>query len=68
MENKKEKKSLQNDLIDIDKDQEEMRRKENVEKNSSSKIVSSKFSKLHGRVHNSLGDGHEPGTIPGAGV
>lgn len=69
METKDEKKKVvKNDLIDIDKENEPPREKENIEKSSSSKIASQKFSKQHGRVHNSLGESHEPGTIPGTGV
>jgi hypothetical protein len=52
---------------DVKNEKDEVRKEENIEKSSSSK-VSSHFEKKHGRIHNSFGDGHEPGTIPGTGV
>lgn len=69
METKNEqKKVVKNDLIDLANEAQEPRKKENIEKSSSSKIASTKFSKKHGRVHNALGEGHEPGTTPGTRV
>ncbi len=47
---------------------EEKRKEEGIEKNSSSSIGTTHFSKDHGRSHPPLGEGHEPGTIPGSGV
>lgn len=63
-ENKKE---VRNDLIDIDDENKKPRNEENIEKNTSSNPTS-KFEKNHTRTNHSLGDGHEPGTIPGGGV
>jgi hypothetical protein len=71
METNKEK----NDIAKIDPDkidnnvtgEETATTEDNIEKNSSSKITSN-FEKKHGRVNNSLGDSHEPGTTPGTGV
>lgn len=64
----KRNKVVKNDLIHLNKEVQAPREKENIEKSSSSKIISQKFSKQHGTVHNSLGESHEPGTIPGTGV
>jgi hypothetical protein len=70
MENYNEKKKdVKNDLIDVDANNtDDNRRKENFEKSSSSNITTEKFNQDHGRTNNSLGDGHEPGTTPGAGI
>ena len=68
METNKEKDSAnKKDATVTDTEQETPRNEENIEKNSSSKIASN-FKKKHGRTNNSLGDGHEPGTLPGTGV
>ncbi len=68
MENNNEKdRKVVKDSTVTDTEQETPRNEENVEKNSSSKVTSS-FHKDHGRTNNSLGDGHEPGTLPGTGV
>jgi hypothetical protein len=64
--NEKNRKVATDDSV-TDTDQETPRNEENVEKNSSSKVTSS-FVKDHGRSNNSLGDSHEPGTLPGTGV
>ena len=63
--NEKNRKVAVDDSV-ADTEQETPRNEENIEKNSSSKVTS-KFEKKHGRTSNSLGDGHEPGTIPGSG-
>ena len=68
MENHNEKdRVIKKDSTVPDTEQETPRNEENVEKNSSSKITSD-FSKEHGRTNHSLGDSHEPGTLPGTGV
>lgn len=68
MENYNEKDSaVKKDATVTDTEQKTPRNEENVEKNSSSKVTSN-FEKKHGRTSNSLGDGHEPGTMPGTGV
>ena len=68
MENHEEKKKdVKNDLIDTDIENNEGRNEENVEKNSSSKVTSN-FDRQPTRTNPSLGDGHEPGTLPGTGV
>lgn len=68
METKNEKhRDIKNDLINVENEREEVRNKENIERNSSSKVTS-QFEKKHGRTHHPLGDGHEPGTTPGTGV
>ncbi len=69
METQDEKnKVVKNDAIDIDNETEVTRTKENIEKSSSSKVATAKFSKAHGRVNNALGESHEPGTVPGTGL
>ncbi|WP_113639003.1 hypothetical protein [Nubsella zeaxanthinifaciens] len=60
-----EKKEVRNDLIDID-DAKPTRTEENIEQTSSSSITT-KFTKDHGRKHEPMGGGHEPGTNPGTG-
>ena len=55
------------DTTVTDTEQETPRNEENIEKNSSSKVTGD-FVKKHGRTSNALGDGHEPGTIPGTGI
>ncbi|RZL50866.1 MAG: hypothetical protein EOP00_02215 [Pedobacter sp.] len=68
MENKNEKDSaIKKNATVTDTEQETPRNEENVEKNSSSKVTSN-FDKKHTRTSNALGDGHEPGTLPGTGV
>jgi hypothetical protein len=61
------KKDVKNDLIDVENENDTVRNEENIEKNSSSKVTTT-FQKNHGRTNPPLGDGHEPGTIPGTGV
>jgi hypothetical protein len=65
--NKEKDSAIKKDATVTDAEQETPRNEENVEKNSSSKI-NSNFKKKHGRTNNSMGGGHEPGTMPGTGV
>jgi hypothetical protein len=68
MENYNEKdRKVVKDATVTDAEQDTPRNEENIEKNSSSKVTTN-FEKDHGRTNNALGDGHEPGTLPGAGV
>ena len=68
MENHNEKdKVVKRDATVTDTEQETPRNEENIEKNSSSNVTNN-FDKKHGRTNHSLGDSHEPGTLPGAGV
>jgi hypothetical protein len=68
MENYQEKdRKVVKDATVTDTTQETPRNEENIEKNSSSKVTTN-FQKKHGRTNHSLGDGHEPGTLPGSGV
>lgn len=55
------------DTLVANKEHVTPRHEENIEKNSSSKVIGS-FVKKHGRTSHAFGDGHEPGTLPGAGV
>lgn len=64
--NEKDRKVVKDSTV-TDTEQETPRNEENIEKNSSSKVTSN-FEKKHPRTSNSLGDGHEPGTLPGTGV
>jgi len=64
--NEKDRKVVKDATV-TDTEQETPRNEENIEKNSSSKVTGD-FVKKHGRTAPSFGDGHEPGTIPGAGV
>jgi len=66
--NNENNKPVKNDLIDLDNENTEIRNEENIEKNYSSKVATTKFHKDHGRTNHAMGDGHEPGTIPGTGV
>jgi len=66
--NQKKHREVKTDLIDVQGDDKDTpRNKENIEKSISSNPTS-KFEKKHGRVHNAFGEGHEPGTVPGAGI
>lgn len=61
-------KPIHNELIEGDNSTNEGHRNdENIDKNSSSNI-SSLFDKKPTRSNRSFGAGHEPGTLPGAGV
>lgn len=61
------KKEAKNDLLNLETEKESPRKKQQIEKNTSSNPTS-RFEKKHGRTHHPLGDGHEPGTLPGGGV
>lgn len=65
METNGKKRNVSNNVFNV-KEVKESHHKENFELNSTS-YVTSRFDKKHGRRHYSFGDGHEPGTLPGAG-
>ncbi|WP_443939690.1 hypothetical protein [Pedobacter sp. MW01-1-1] len=50
------------------KPESEKRHMDNLERNSTSIESTHFFSKHHNRNNHSFGGGHEPGTLPGAGV
>lgn len=67
MENNKEKgKIIENELLN--KEVEDVRERDSLDNNKSSKQATNLFNKDKGRKNNPLGPGHEPGPTPGSGI